>query len=77
LNKKILLLINNAGSHFNPKVFKETSDREDNEEEIVAESSRSTQNRRKKVKKLMKKKPAIKLSNIKLVYLPPNTTAHL
>ncbi|CAB4436504.1 unnamed protein product [Rhizophagus irregularis] len=53
MDRKILLLIDNAGSHFNPKIFDETNlneddfnDEENNEEEM-------------------------------LVYLPPNTTAHL
>jgi len=71
MDQKILLLIDNAASHFNPKMFdKDSSDlSEDDDEETVAESSQSAQNRTKK--------PNIKLTNIKLVYLPPNTTAHL
>ena len=46
-------------------------------EEVVAESSQSAQNRKKAKKKAIKKKPDIKLTNIEIVYLPPNTTAHL
>jgi hypothetical protein len=78
MDRKILLLIDNAGSHFNPKVFEETDpdlseNNFDNEGE-VAESSHSAQ---KKKKAKTKKKPDIKLTNIEIVYLPPNTTAHL
>ena len=77
---KILLLIDNAGSHFNPKVLDENNDSDEdvNEDETVAESSRTAQNRKRRRKsKPKKKKPDIKLTNIELVYLPPNTTAHL
>ncbi len=78
MDRKILLLIDNAASHFNPKMFdKDSSDlSEDDDDETVAESSQSAQNRTKSKKKATKK-PNIKLTNIKLVYLPPNTTAHL
>lgn len=85
MGKKVLLIIDNAGSHFNPKVFEEfnsnlseddSNNGEDNEE-MIAESSHSAQNRKKAKKRITKKKPDIKLTNIKLVYLPPNTTAHL
>ncbi|CAB5373259.1 unnamed protein product [Rhizophagus irregularis] len=76
-NRKILLLIDNVGFYFNPKIFNETendfNNKENNEEEIVTESSYSAQNR----KKVNKKKPDIKLSNIELIYLPSNTTAYL
>ena len=87
MDRKILLLIDNAGSHFNPKVFDEGNDGEegdddnDSEEEVIAESSYSAQSRKRRKltrkKKPIKKKPDIKLTNIELVYLPPNTTAHL
>ena len=43
----------------------------------VAESSHSAQKRNPPKKKVPKKKPEIKLTNITIVYLPPNTTAHL
>lgn len=81
-NRKILLLIDNAGSHFNPKTLEDSSDLSENEcnsgeEENVAESSKSAQNRKKNKSKKIKKKPDIKLTNVKLVYLPPNTTSHL
>ncbi|CAG8760019.1 20174_t:CDS:2, partial [Rhizophagus irregularis] len=78
MDRKILLLIDNAGSHFNPKTFDEdSSDLSEDNEENVAESSHSAQSRTKSKKKVTKKKPNIKLTNIKLIYLPPNTTAHL
>jgi hypothetical protein len=82
VDRKILLLIDNAGSHFNPKTLEDINNREsdlnenDSEGENVAESSTSAQNRKKRKSK-QKKKPDIKLTNVKLVYLPPNTTAHL
>uniref|UniRef100_U9UN15 DDE-1 domain-containing protein n=1 Tax=Rhizophagus irregularis (strain DAOM 181602 / DAOM 197198 / MUCL 43194) TaxID=747089 RepID=U9UN15_RHIID len=53
------------------------SDDDHNTEGEVAESSHSAQNQKKSKKKPIKKKPDIKLTNIELVYLPPNTTAHL
>ncbi|CAB5372344.1 unnamed protein product [Rhizophagus irregularis] len=77
MDRKILLLIDNAGSHFNPKVFEETNSDLSESDEEVAESSHSAQNRKKAKKKVAKKKPDIKLTNIEFVYLPPNTTAHL
>ena len=79
-NKKILLLIDNAGSHLNQKRFEQNNDNEaiatdeNSEEESVAESSRTAENRKKNQQK---KSPNISLTNIKLVYLSPNTTAHL
>ena len=59
MDRKILLLVDNAGSHFNPKALEETnsnlSDEDDlDNEEVVAESSHSAQNR-KKIKKDNKK----------------------
>jgi hypothetical protein len=90
MDRKILLLIDNAGSHFNPKILDESNNTneevsdDEEEEEIIAESSHSAQSRKRrkkpkqsKRKKPIKKKPDIKLTNIELVYLPPNTTAHL
>jgi hypothetical protein len=56
-NKKILLLIDNAGSHLNQKRFEQNNDNEaiatdeNSEEESVAESSRTAENRKKKIKK--------------------------
>ena len=79
-NKKILLLIDNAGSHLNQKRFEQNNDNEviatneNSKEESVAESSRTAENRKKNQQK---KSPNISLTNIELVYLPPNTTAHL
>ncbi|CAB4439367.1 unnamed protein product [Rhizophagus irregularis] len=81
MDRKILLLVDNAGLHFNSKIFSENnsdlSDDDHNTEGEVAESSHSAQNQKKSKKKPIKKKPDIKLTNIELVYLPPNTTAHL
>ena len=80
MDRKICLLIDNAGSHFNPKVFDADLNDEndfDNKEETVAESSHSAQNRKKSKKKAIKKKPDIKLTNIELIYLLPNITAYL
>ena len=56
-NKKILLLIDNAGSHLNQKRFEQNNDNEaiatdeNSEEESVAESSRTAENRKKINKK--------------------------
>ena len=73
MSRKVVLLVDNAGSHFNPKILEDLSgDSNDNEEMNIAESSHSAQDKNKR-----KKKPDIKLTNIKLIYLPPNTTAHL
>ncbi|CAB5367834.1 unnamed protein product [Rhizophagus irregularis] len=82
MDRKILLLIDNAGSYFNSKIFDENNsdlseDDPNTEGEVVAESSHSAQNRKKSKKKAIKKRPDIKLTNIELAYLPPNTTAHL
>ena len=77
MDRKILLLVDNAGSHFNPKVFEDNVS-DDDESNSEQESSVSTPNQKKKNnKKKVKKTPDITLTNIKLVYLPPNTTAHL
>ena len=79
-NKKVLLLIDNAELHFNSKRFEQNNDNEtidtneDSEEEPVAESSRAAQNRKKSKKNKISN---ITLTNIELIYLPPNTTAHL
>ena len=50
MDQKILLLIDNAGSHFNPKILDESnnineelSETDSDNEEIVAESSHSAQ----------------------------------
>ncbi|GBC53773.2 tigger transposable element-derived protein 6-like [Rhizophagus irregularis DAOM 181602=DAOM 197198] len=79
----------NGWSHFNPKTLEDITNREipissnlsenkcnSSEEENVAESSKSAQNRIKNKSKKNKKKPDIKLTNIKLC-LPPNITSHL
>ena len=72
MDQKILLLIDNAGSHFNPKILDESNNTneevsdDDEEEEIIAESSHSAQSRkrRKKPKQSKRKKP-IKKPDIK------------
>ena len=74
MNRKVLLLIDNAGSHFNPKRFEQDDDDDISENESNSEQE-SSQNHNKKKNK--KKAQNIKLTNIELVYLPPNTTAHL
>src|SRR6266511_1640580 len=77
-NKKILLLIDNAGSHLNQKRFEKNNNNEEiandenREKELVAKSYRTAKNRKKNQQK---KSPNISLTNIELVYLPPNTTA--
>jgi len=77
MERKILLLVDNAGSHFNPKIFEEdnTTENESNDEE--GSNYEDQRKKTKKQKKKVKKIPDITLTNIKLVYLPPNTTAHL
>jgi len=50
-DKKVLLLIDNTGSHLNPKRFEQN---EDSEEEPIAESSGTEQNKKKKIKKIKK-----------------------
>ena len=76
MNRKILLLVDNARSHFNPKQFEQSSEEEsENDLDSEQESSQNCQKKNKKQK--TKQKKDIKLTNIKLVYLPPNTTAHL
>ena len=77
VDRKILLLIDNAGSHFNSKVLNLSEEENDDNGDDVAESSHSAQKRKPPKKKIPKKKPEIKLTNITIVYLPPNTTAHL
>ena len=83
IDQKVLLLIDNAGSHFNPKRLEQDDDDEneidDNDFDSEQESSqRSNQrNNKKKSQKRVKKKPDITLTNIELIYLSLNTTAHL
>ena len=77
MNQKILLLIDNAGSHFSPKRFEKNDDI--NNKEISDDECDSEQElgQKKQKKKVQQKKVAPNLTNIELVYLPPNTTAHL
>ncbi|CAB5393057.1 unnamed protein product [Rhizophagus irregularis] len=70
MDRRVLLLIDNAGSHFNPKRFKKNDDMDDEE---ISESDDEQESKKQK----KKEKPAVDLTNIELVYLPPNTTAHL
>ena len=70
MNWKVLLLVDNTGSHFNSKRFENNNEEE---EEEISESD-NNQNSKKQKKKT---KPNIKLTNIELTYLLLNTTAHL
>jgi hypothetical protein len=74
LNRKILLIIDNAGSHFNPKRFEKNDDDDEISDE---ENSEQQSNKTKQKIKAQQKKIIPNLTNIELVYLPPNTTAHL
>ena len=84
MDQKILLLIDNAGSHFNPKRLEqddvdenEIDDDDDFDSEQESSQRPNQRNNKKKSQKRVKKKPDIILTNIELIYLPPNTTAHL
>lgn len=77
LNRKILLIIDNAGSHFNPKRFEKNDNDISNDEVSDEENSEQGSNKRKQKNKAQQKKNIPNLTNIELVYLPPNTTAHL
>ena len=70
-----MLLVDNAESHLNSKRFENNDDNVNDDE--ISESDDNDQNSRKKKKKAKKTKLPIKLTNIELVYLSPNTTAHL
>jgi hypothetical protein len=70
INRKVLLLIDNASFHFNPKKFKKDEDIDDDE---ISEPDDEQESKKQK----KKEKPAVDLTNIELIYLPPNTTAHL
>ena len=74
LNWKILLIIDNAGSHFNSKRFEKNDDDDEISDE---ENSEQQSNKTKQKIKAQQKKIIPNLTNIELVYLPPNTTAHL
>src|SRR5438034_1380287 len=77
MNRKIVLLIDNAGSHFNTKrLQKENSDDSSEDESDNEQGSNQNSNKNKRTMQNNSKKIP-KLSNIKLIYLPPNTTAHL
>ncbi|CAB4392116.1 unnamed protein product [Rhizophagus irregularis] len=70
MDRRVLLLIDNAGSHFNPKRFKKNDDMDDEE---ISESDDEQESKKQK----KKEKPAVDFTNIELIYLLPNTTAHL
>jgi hypothetical protein len=76
-NRKILLLVDNAGSHFNPKRFKRDDNDISNDEVSDEDNSEPEPNGKKQKAKVQQKKIPPNLTNIELVYLPPNTTAHL
>src|SRR3954453_18274785 len=68
LNRKILLIIDNAGSHFNPKRFEKNDDDDEisDEENSDQQSNKTTQKIKAQQKKIIPN-----LTNIELVYLPP------
>ena len=77
-DRKVLLLINNAGSHFNPKRLEKNDVNDDdiiNDDDEISETDSEQESSTRKQKK--KVKPDINLTKFELVYLPPNTTAHL
>ncbi|RHZ56095.1 hypothetical protein Glove_406g82 [Diversispora epigaea] len=77
MNKKIVLLIDNAGFYFNTKKLqKENSDDSSEDESDNKQESSQNSNKNKRTIQNNSKKIS-KLSNIKLIYLSPNTTAHL
>jgi len=90
MDRKILLLIDNAGSHFNSKrleqgdkdnINENDSNDDIDEHDSDSEQESSQRNNKKKNKKKKERKvrktPNITLTNIELAYLPPNITAHL
>jgi hypothetical protein len=78
MNRKVLLLIDNAGSHFNSKRLEKDDDDDDDDcEDGDGDNEMLESNSKQKSKKQKKKAKPINLTNIELVYLPPNTTAHL
>lgn len=58
MDRKILLLIDNAGSQFNSKQFEQNSEKEESENDLDSEQE-SSQNRQKNDKKQKKKKKKI------------------
>ena len=77
LNRKILLLIDNAVSHFNPKRLEKNNDGIIDDEMLDEDNNEQELNRKKCKTKVQQKKITPNLTNIELVYLLPNTTAHL
>jgi hypothetical protein len=79
LNKKILLLIDNAPVHFDPgtinEMIDESGDDNENDDDYGELEIGTSRIRNKKTSK--KKSFAPPLTNIKLVFLPPNTTSYL
>src|SRR3990170_1965081 len=68
MDRKILLLVDNAGSHFNPKVFEDNVS-DDDESNSEQESSVSTPNKKKKITKKKSKKHQILLLPILNLYI--------
>ena len=82
-NRHIAMIIDNAASHNLAISAEDTESESESEKEFssnVASSSTSIinyNNKRKKTDNQKKNPGNNKLTNITLVYLPPNTTAHL
>jgi len=51
MNRKVLLLIDNAGSHFNPKRFEQDDDNDISENESDSEKKSSQNHNKKKTEK--------------------------
>ncbi|CAB5388934.1 unnamed protein product [Rhizophagus irregularis] len=77
LNRKILLIIDNASSYFNPKRFEKNDNNISNDEMSNEENNEQGSNKKKQKNKTQQKKNIPNLTNIELAYLPSNTTAHL
>ena len=57
MDRKILLLVDNAGSHFNPKQFEQSSEEEsENDLDSEQESSQKRQKKKQKTKNKTKKR---------------------
>ncbi|GET62198.1 tigger transposable element-derived protein 6-like [Rhizophagus irregularis DAOM 181602=DAOM 197198] len=85
---QVLILLNNASSHLEPKK-KEANNNElyNSDETSAAESSHAAKNKKGKKRAVSKSKKSrqlfddlsqpLELTNITIKYLPPNTTSHL
>ncbi len=59
LDRKILLLVDNAGSHFNPKVFEQDDEGADNDNQELGESSEQGSSKNNNKNKKTQKKSLI------------------